>query len=337
VGTLLLERDEIASGASGGAAGIATPGVEGSRGGPFLDLARAGLAALREEVPRLAAETGVDVGYRADGVLEVAEDDAEAASLRASARRSLDGARFLGARELRELEPALAARLCGAALLPRDVHVVSPWLVHALATRALRRGATIREHTRVRALLRAQGRVIGARTDEGELRARAVVLAAGPWSSELSPAPLPVRPVKGQLAYLRPARALLHRPVFGRGVYLAPKADGRLVVGATEEDAGFDATPRDDTSRDLVARAARLVPELESEPVAGAWAGLRPATPDRLPVIGTRGDLPGVIFATGHFRNGVLLSLVTARVVASLVAGVRPPVDIAAFSPERFG
>lgn len=339
IGTLLLERDTLAAGASGGAAGLIAPLIEAGGPGPFLDLGLAGRELLHAEAPRLRDETGIDVGYRETGTLRVAEDADDAAELRGRVAweraRGLD-VRWLEPAELEALEPALSGALRGALFSADDHQVTSPALVHALATRALRRGALIRQGVAVERLLRAQGRVIGARSTEGELRARVVVLAAGAWTPSLVPVSLPVRPVKGQLAYLRQERPLLRRPVFGRGVYLVPKPDGRLVVGATEEDVGFDASPREEVSRALVARAAELLPSLRECPIVDAWAGLRPAAPDRMPILGAHPELPGALLATAHFRNGVLLSLVTARAVAALVEGAEPPVDVSAFSPARF-
>ncbi len=334
LGTLLLERDALASGASGGAAGVTAPLIEAPGPGPFFELAVAGRDLLRREAPSLG-----EVGYRETGTLRVAEDDAEARVLRE--RVAWESARGLRVRwvepaELEAIEPALRDGLRGALYALDDHQVTSPALVHALATRALRHGAVIRERTPVRGVLQVQGRVIGARTVDGELRSRVLVLAAGAWTPSLAPVPLPVRPVRGQLAYLAPEGPVLRHAVFGNGIYLVPKADGRLVVGATEEDAGFDASVREETTASLVARAAEIVPAVRDLLVVGAWAGLRPAAPDRLPVIGTHRKFPGLIIATAHFRNGVLLSLVTAEIVAALAAGEPPPVDVAPFSPERF-
>jgi glycine oxidase len=339
IGTLLLERDELAAGASGGAAGLVGAPIEGPAAGPFFELALAAQELLRIELPQLARETGIDVGYRETGTVRVAEDEAEAEELRARIterrERGLD-VRWVDRAELRATEPGFSDTLRGALLVGDHHQVTSPWLVRALASRALRRGAVIRQRLPVRRLLRADRKVIGARTDDGEIRARVVVLAAGPWTAALAPIPLSVGPVKGQLAYLRPEDPIVRRPVFTRDVYIVPKPDGRLVVGATEEDAGFDATPREEVSRALVARAAEILPAVHGLPLAGSWAGLRPAAPDRLPIIGSSREAPGLILASAHFRNGVFLSLITARIVAALVGGERSPTDIAAFSPERF-
>ncbi len=337
---VVLERAQVASAASAGAAGMLAALVE-ARSGPFLDLLLAGRDAIREEAEVLRRETGVDTGYRETGTLRVAEDGAVAAMLRervVQARERDLGVRWVERDELRRMEPALRPDLVGALFSLDDHQVTSALLAHALARRASARGAAIVEGLGVERLLRVNGGVIGVRTTAGEeYRARLVVLAAGPWSAALVGGAVPVAPVKGQLVRLRPERPVIGHPISAGGIYLVPKPDGRLLVGATEEDAGFDWSPRDAATRDLVERACALVPALKDAPLEGAWAGLRPATPDRLPVIGMRRDMPGLVFATGHFRNGILLSLLTGRIVASLVAGEPPPVDVSAFSPERFG
>ncbi len=338
---VLLERAQIGSAASGGAAGLLAPLVEAPGPGAFLDLALAGRALFREEASALARETGIDIGYRESGTLRVASDRHDAATLRQRVawerERGLD-VRWLEPHELGSLEPALGDGLAGALFSADDHQVTSAALVHALARRAAQRGAVLVEGLGARALLRVAGRVIGVRTTTGEeYRAEHVVVAAGAWSGEFLRDGLPVRPVKGQLAFLRPRSPLLAHPVFARDLYLAPKADGRLVVGATEEEVGFDWAPREDATRELLARAHALVPALRDVCAEGAWAGLRPGTIDRLPILGARADTPGLVLATGHFRNGILLSLITGRIVAALAAGEPPPVDVSAFSPERFG
>lgn len=344
---VVLERAAIGSAASGGAAGLLAPLIESAGPGPFLELALAGRALFREEAAALARDTGIDIGYRESGTLRVADDAQVAAELRARVawerERGLN-VRWLGPAEVQALEPALREDLAGALFSADDHQVTSGLLVQALARRATRRGAILVEGLGVQRLLRVAGRVIGVRTTAGEeYRARWVVLAAGPWSASLAASPAgaptpgtPVRPVKGQLVHLRPAAPLLAHPVFASGVYLAPKADGRVVAGATEEEVGFDWAPREEATRELLARAHALVPGLRDAALEGAWAGLRPGTPDRLPLLGVRADSPGLILASGHFRSGILLSLVTGRIVAALIAGERPLVDIAAFSPERF-
>lgn len=338
---VLLERDRVAHQASAGAAGLLAALIESQGPGPFLDLALAGRRAYAEEIPALVRDTGVDVGYRVTGTLRVAEDDAMAHELRervAWERERGLAVRFLEPSEVRAVEPGVREGLAGALFSPDDHQVTSDLLAKALALRASRRGATIVERTPVSRLLQVEGEVTGVRTADGnEVRARSVVLAGGPWSPELSPVPLPVRPVKGQLVHLRPSAAgSISHPVFASSVYLVPKAQGYVIAGATEQDAGFDVSTSEAVTERLVSAARSLVPAFREARLAAVWAGLRPGTPDRLPIIGRHPDAPGLIFATGHFRNGVLLSLVTGRIVAALVADADPGIDLVPFSPARF-
>ena len=340
---VLLESHHVARGASAGAAGLLAPLVEASGPGPFLELALAGRALFREEAPSIERDTGIDIGYRESGTLRVAEDAAAASELRQRVKwereRGLD-VRWLSAAEVAALEPDLRQDLEGALMSADDHQVIAGRLTHALAQRSTQRGAWILEGVGADFLLSvghgARAKVVGVRTSaREEYRSRWVVVAAGAYSS--SPySGIPVGPVKGQLVYLRARDAVVSHPIFADSVYLAPKADGRLVVGATEEDAGYDTSVSDAVSETLVERACALVPALRAASVDGAWAGLRPATPDRLPVIGAATGTDGLLLATGHFRNGILLSLITGRIIAALVAGEPPPVDIAAFSPARF-
>ncbi len=337
----LVERDRVANAASAGAAGLLAALIESQGPGPFLDLALAGRRAFAEDAETLSADTGIDIGYRVSGTLRVAESPEVADELRDRVRWQKDRGlevRFLAPAEVRGVEPGVRDGLHGALFSPDDHQVTSHLLAKALATRAERRGALIAERSPVGGVLRQGHDVVGARLLNGdEIRARAVVLAAGPWTPDLSPVALPVRPVKGQLVHLQPlASGTIRHPVFASSVYLVPKAAGYVIAGATEEDAGFTTSTSDTVTDRLVGAARALVPALGEAKLAAVWAGLRPAASDRMPVIGRHHALPGVIFATGHFRNGVLLSLITGRIVAALVAGETPALDIAAFSPERF-
>jgi glycine oxidase len=269
----------------------------------------------------LAATTGLDVGYRPDGTLLVARTDDDLAELTRLVRwQSSLGLtpQPLRASELREREPRLAPRLRGGAFVPDD-RQVDPRLV-------------------VRALLRA---LSGARfdrravTDLSTVDADAVVVAAGCASATL--AGVPVRPVKGQLVRLRGPvafRTVIRGYVDGRSVYLVPRADGEVVVGATSEERRDPAVTAG-AVLDLLRSAVELVPDLGEYELAETQAGFRPGTPDNAPIIGEL--RPGVFVATGHYRNGVLLAPVTADAVADLVTG-GPDADLAKpFGPDRFG
>jgi glycine oxidase len=176
---------------------------------------------------------------------------------------------------------------------------------------------------------------VGARTAQAEL----VVLAAGAWSAGIAglPRSLAVHPVKGQMAALRPATMPIRHVVGGRGAYCVPRDDGRIVVGATVEDAGFDEGVDPAAVEALIRAAAAAVPALAAAPVESRWSGLRPGTADDLPVLGEDPALAGLLYATGHYRNGILLAPLTAQIIAALARGQDPPVDTTPFSPARAG
>ncbi|HEY6248560.1 MAG TPA: FAD-dependent oxidoreductase, partial [Candidatus Angelobacter sp.] len=160
--------------------------------------------------------------------------------------------------------------------------------------------------------------------------ARSAINCQGAWSGA------PVRPRKGQMLYLEPQQTgLLNRVLRTPEVYLVPRSSGRILVGATVEDVGFDKTVERQVIQHLHQSAAGFIPQLASAPVVSSWAGLRPGTPDDLPILGQT-ETPGVLIASGHFRNGILLAPITARIMADLVSGQLPEIDISAFSPARF-
>jgi glycine oxidase len=249
-------------------------------------------------------------------------------------------ARRLDSRACRVLEPGLAPRVVGGVEAPGD-HQVSPRaLAGALRAAFERAGGQLRSGTRVTAVLTEGGEVSEVALDGGEtIAARAVAVAAGARSAELEvPGDgLPVRPVKGQILRLRgPASArVAKRIVRTPEVYAVPRADGRLVVGATVEERGFDATVTAGAVLELLRSAYEVLPGIAELELVETAAGHRPGTPDNLPIVG-EGEPGGLVWATGHWRNGVLLAPVTAEAVAALVCGEAPPAELEPFSPARF-
>jgi glycine oxidase len=288
--------------------------------------------------PGYAAEledvTGMPTGYRETGTVEVAWDGADLRALRDLHEfgSSLGlSSQLLTGRELRALEPSLAAGLPGGLLAEFD-HQVDPRLLHA-AQLAAARALGVSLHV---SAARLDGRTV-ALADGSRLDADTVVLAAGAWSTAL--ADVAVRPVKGQTVRLRlpgPPRLsrVVRASVKGTPVYVVPRADGRLVVGASSEEAGFDLSPRAGAVYELLRDAQSVLPELGEAVLEEVCTGLRPGSADNAPLIG-RSDVDGVVYATGHYRNGILLSPVTADAIAALVAdGVELDV-IAPFRPSR--
>ncbi len=338
----LLERDEIAAHASGVAAGMLQPMGE-SWGNPvFLRWGLRSLAMFPEIVSDLRERTGIDPEYQASGALSVAFDEEEAAALRHKAESLADnGLEYLDAQAARSAESRLAHDVCGAVWSPREGHARSGLLAQAFAAGAAQRGARVETGVTVLGLLRQGDRVIGARTTAGDRFASEVILCLGPWSPVCADWLgaswlLPVEPVRGQIAALDAPRIPLSSVIVGGGVYLVPKQDGSLVVGATQEHTGFDCRVTAAGVAQLLSAALRVVPALADCRFREAWAGLRPATPDRLPLIGRVPGVDGLVLATGHFRNGILLAPVTAELVCDLVLGKGLPEEAAPFSPARF-
>ncbi|MFD9947561.1 glycine oxidase ThiO [Nonomuraea sp. NPDC059023] len=324
-----------ASGATHAAAGMLAPVSEVTfTEEPLLRLGAASLARWPAFAAELIADAGLGPGaldYRADGTLDVAFGADDLAVLEETAgfmeKLGLRVERLSG-RECRRLEPMLAPSVRGGLLAPGDAWVDPRRVAGALLAALERLGVPI-VRARVRELLRGDEGVQGVRLSPGdsggepypepdreELRAERVVLAAGAWSGAL--APVPVRPVKGQILRLRSQRPLLGRcvrgTVHGLPVYLVPRGDGELVVGATQEELGFDTRVTAGGVYELLRDARELVPGVSELELAEVVAGLRPGTPDNLPLIGP-GAEPGLLVATGHHRGGVLLAPLTAAVL----------------------
>jgi glycine oxidase len=313
---LVLERDEPGAGASGVAAGMLAPVTEAEFGEQaLLALNLAGA----ELWPRFAAElserSGLDTGYRASGALVVAADRDDAEELRRlhAFQQSLGlDARWLGGRECRRLEPRLSPRVPGGILAPQDHQVEPRAVVRALRAALVAAGGELRTGVDV--------------TDPAELDGEHVVVAAGCWSGA------PVRPVKGQILRLR-GEALAERLVRTPRCYVVSRPGGETVVGATVEERGFDTTVTADGVFRLLEAAREVLPDVTELEFVEAAARLRPGTPDNAPLIGER---DGLIWATGHHRNGVLLAPITALAVAAMVAGESPPEAVEPFAPARF-
>ena len=345
ISACVVERGEPAGGATGVAAGMLAPVGEASWGeDSLLELGRAAL----QEWPRFASDVealaGMPAGFRATGALHVAldRDEAEALDRRHQLQRRLGlESERLPPSGCRELEPGLSTAVTAGVYVPGD-SAADPVQLSAALVEALRAAG---------AELITGAEVVGAEPssagwelrlgDGSRLAGEQLVVATGAWSGseawlpeELRP---PVRPVKGEILTLRgPAEApACERIVAGDRIYLVPREDGRLIVGATVEERGFDGTIAAGGVLELLREAYRVLPEIAELEFVEARVGLRPGTPDNAPVIGHEAS-GRAILATGHYRNGILLAPVTADAVAALLAGESPAVDLAPFSPARF-
>ena len=339
----VLERDRPAAGASGVAAGMLAPVGEASWGEERL------LAFNFESLRRwpgfaeqLEEEAELETGFAQPGALHVAldRDEAEELSRRYELHQSLGlDSEWLSGRECRRLEPGLATAVRGGANVPGEASVDPRKVVAALLGALDRRGVDVHSGAEVVAAERREGGWRVETADDRSFQGAQLVLTAGCWSGQARwiPGGVPVRPVKGEILTLRgPAEEpVCERIVAGERVYMVPRADGRLIVGATVEERGFDTTVTAGGVHELLREAYRVIPEIAELELVEASAGLRPGSPDNAPLIGF-GDAEGLFLATGHFRNGVLQAPVTADSIAALLAGEKPPVDLDAFSPRRF-
>jgi len=337
---MLLEKGEIGREASWAAGGMLTP-VHLADYPPALAEACGASLALYEPLCReVAAASGVDPEYRVTGLLLLVTDDAgeEAArELEAWKRQRNQPVERLTRDQAIEVEPRLTPRLRRALRLPDIAQVRNNRMAVALCEAARRKGAEIRPNSPVTGFLRVPGRVTGVKTPRGDVYAGTTILAAGAWSADLLRPlglDLKVKPIKGQILLAGGPPDFCRHMILDGESYLIPRADGRILIGSTLEDVGFDKSVILDAIGDLAARGARLMPELGKLPMVTSWAGLRPATPDRLPYLG-KGPVDGLIVATGHYRNGILLAPITAEVVADLLAGQAPPLDLTPFDPMR--
>jgi glycine oxidase len=336
---VVIERAEPGAEASGAAAGMLTPQSDARARDAFFDLALESLGLYPDWVFELSQETDLDVGFRRWGLLRCrfrAEPGPGLAEVYGWQRAA--GLAVLG-RPGPELAKGIGGRLSSdvrdAAFFPDEGAVDPRTLTRAAWLAAIRRGAEVRMGVRVLGFRLEAGVCRGIETDAGPVEADATVDAAGAWASFSGqiPLPLPVAPVRGQIV-----RVALDEPlptmVASDEVYLVPRADGTVLVGSTVEHVGFQKAVTAEGVERLLGAARRLVPDLASGRFVDAWSGLRPATPDGWPVLGSS-PIRGLFFAAGHYRNGILLAPATARHVADAICGTGTR-DLTAFSIERF-
>jgi len=347
----IFERDRAGMAATWAAAGMLAPQVEAEHGEEaLLPLAMESRAMWQGFAAELEAATGIDVDYRTEGTMVVGidRDDTEYLEHRFEYFRALGiEVEWLSGYQARQREPHLARRVTGAIYSPLDHQVDNRKVGPALKQAFLAAGGALREQTPVDEVLTAGGRVTGVRVGDETVAAEAVVLAAGAWSRNIpglpEPARPPVRPLKGQmLAIGMPQGApLLDHVVWGPGngivpaIYLAPKSDGRLIVGATVEEMGFDTDMTAGGLLELLRLTWDVLPSVYDQPVVESWAGLRPASRDDAPILGPS-PVDGLVLATGHHRNGILLAPVTVRAVARYLEDGTVEPSIRPFLLERF-
>lgn len=338
----VFERDRCARHASWAAAGMLAAATETTPGEEaFFALGVASRQMWPGFAKDLEAATGMSIGLQSCGIITGAHSQAHASQLQQTAKMLSamgERVRILSAEQAREKEPQLADDILLAFYSHDDGQVDNRLFGDALLIACARAGVDIREGTSVQDVVLSGGFATGLMVDGETYAFDRIVLAAGPWSSSSFPSlegKLPrVFPVKGQMLAFE-SDAEFNHVIWGDGIYIVPREDGRVIIGATVEDAGFDISVDEATIKRQVERAAAVVPALEDADVVDTWAGLRPQTDDGLPLIGET-EVPNLVMATGHYRNGILLAPVTAMLLTRLLCEGDVPPALLPFLPTRF-
>jgi glycine oxidase len=344
IDVIVLDQGEIGAQASSAAAGLLAPLGSLSGPGPFADLLLASWAMFPTLVPELEDASGLHLEYEQTGSLRVMRNPYNVSNL----RKRMNEWQPLGIQmhwlrgaEARQREPLLASDISAAIYAPEEGQIKAPKLVKAFAQAAIHSGATLYSHQEILGVQRDKAKVTGVYTAQGEtITCNSLVVATGAWAAHCGTwldYPLPVNPERGQILTLRQPSAPLQHILFGEAIYLAPKKDGTIVVGATREEVGFDKHITAGGVAWLLSTAIRLVPTLDSCAIDQIWAGLRPKTPDNQPILGNLPNWDNVTVAVGHTSVGIMLSAITGKSIAELVVTGEVPQIIRPFGVQRFG
>lgn len=342
VRVVVLEKDRIASQASSAAAGMLGAQSEFSSENPLISMAlksRKMFPVLGEELKQI---TGIDIGLIQKGMLKVAVTDEEQETLQQHYefwRKMGQPVQWLSSHEVAAFEPNVSPALQGAMYIPNDGQVSAPHLSLSFAKASIAYGAEWREFTEV-VDVKKEENSYQLRTNHGTIGANAVVVAAGAWSAlflEKTGLSLPMYPVKGECLFVKTEKPLIQATVFAKnGCYIVPKKGNRLLIGATSTPHTFDKKVTVQGIASLLERAKQLIPNIGDAEWERAWAGIRPQTGDGVPYIGEHPHYKNMWIATGHYRNGILLSPITGVLMADLIEGKGSgEIDLAPFSPAR--
>ncbi|HSS22673.1 MAG TPA: glycine oxidase ThiO [Pyrinomonadaceae bacterium] len=340
----LVERSSLGAEASSAAAGMLAPQAEADSADEFFRLA----CQSRDRYPAFAAalleETGVDIELDQTGTLYAAFNDHDWIELEKRYRWQTDAGlpvEKLTRADATLLEPSINSEVIGALRFPLDIQVENRRLVNALilANNALE--VRVTTGTAVTSVKIERQRIVGVETSRGLINTNCVVNAAGAWSSllEKTDIALPdpcIKPVRGQMLCFEATAPVTRHVVYSARGYIVPRRDGRLLAGTTSENVGFEKRVTAAGTQSILAAALEISPRLGALPLVDSWAGLRPCAADALPVIGPCAEIDGLYFATGHFRNGILLAPITAELIARSIVDKETPAPLLAFSPDRF-
>ena len=336
----LIERAALGTEASFAAAGMLAPQVEADGHDNFFALA----CRSRDLYPTFAAalrdETGIDVQLDTTGTLYLALDEHDQAEIEKRFYWQTQAGlpvELLSATGARELEPCISNSTHGALLFPKDIQVENRRLLSALANSTSKLGVTTITDTNVESLITRGTRVKGVQTNGGAISCDTVVIAAGTWSSFIKHAPVvPVEPVHGQMVCLEAKPQLVRHVIFSPRGYIVPRHDGRLLAGSTSEHVGFEKSVTAGGISFILANAFEISPRIVDLPLLDAWSGLRPRSADGLPVLGPCDEIDGLFYATGHYRNGILLAPVTGELISAAIIEGRTSPLLTPFRADRF-
>src|SRR5688572_1003724 len=341
----LIERASIGREASFAAAGMLAPQAEANSQDDFFRLASRSRDLYAEFAASLHEETGIDVELDTTGTLYLALTYHDLVDI--EKRYEWQAAAGLAVEKLtqsqaQQLEPAINSSVLGALRFPLDVQVENRRLLSALTNSVAQLGVSVMTGTNVESLNIEKDRIKGVQTSRGFISCPVVVVAAGTWTSYLKFAPplqkppLVIEPVRGQMISFDARPQLTHHVIYSPRGYIVPRRDGRLLAGSTSEHAGFAKQVTAGGMSTILQNAQEIAPSISALPIVDTWAGLRPRAPDNLPVLGPCDEISGLFYATGHYRNGILLAPVTGELIAeAIVAGVTSPL-LGPFSPSRF-
>lgn len=343
-GIAVVDKGKVGREASWAAAGMLAPNAETDKIDDFYRFCSESNSLYPSFAKELFLETGIDIDYICNGTLELAFDSKKAEDLARKLQRQREAdipVEFLETEDLLRMEPNISSKVVSGLFYPHDGQVDNRKLVVALESYARKNEIEIIENSEASSLFIEDQTVTGIQLADRTIRSDLTILTTGAWTSHIQfagkPAPFDVKPIRGQMLGLEGAPGLIKTVVYGAGAYLVQRSDGRVLIGATVENVGFDRCIDEGAIDKLRLSAIETVPELSGSKVIESWCGFRPFSVDGLPIIGDTVGLQNLVVATGHYRNGILLAPLTAKIVASLVTtGVRSNF-LKTFGPERFG
>lgn len=338
----VVERGKIGQESSSAAAGMLAPNAEAAAGNDFFRFCTESNLLYPKFAEDLFAETGIDIEYEKTGTLYLAfsENDSREISARfENLKQAGLSVEHLSAREIRKAEPFVSPDVREGLFFPHDRQADNRKIISALRKFSESNNIRILENTEVFSLIRENSRIKGAETANGKLLADTVILATGAWTSLIKIPDIvlpPIKPIRGQIINFQTLKRLFFHVIYSPRGYIVPRLDGRILAGATVEDAGFDKSVTDEGIDSVWQTAVEIAPSLEKISIEETRVGLRPYSPDGLPVLGSFPQVENLFFATAHFRNGILLAPLTGEIVADKIAANKSSEYLSIFSPQRF-